>query len=162
MKLVGKSPHFTIQKFELGTEETAKFIYNFLENGDLILFPYFEVNLKWEEEEWKSFIINRTVFKSDYWSFGGSYHNNVSWINPSNPQELIRIIKKEGFNFILYVISSFDKDIENHKFEIRVAEHTVDDENIENEEFVAMFINENNEGNFEEKVLPSLRKNYTL
>ncbi|WP_053367889.1 hypothetical protein [Bacillus sp. FJAT-27245] len=162
MKLIGKSPYFTIKEFELGLEETAKFLYSFLDKDDLILFPYFEGNLRYEEEEWKSFISSREVFRSETWSFGNAYHENVIWISPRNPQELLRIIENEESNFMLYVLSSIVEDIQDYKYEIYVAEHTVDDETSGNEEFVAMFIKERNNGNFEEKVLPTLRKKFSF
>ncbi|CRK84533.1 hypothetical protein [Neobacillus massiliamazoniensis] len=158
MEVVGKSPHFTIRNFELGYTESAKFYRCFANSVEDLLFPYFEVNLRNDEKEWKDFILNRTVFKSETWTFQDVTHKNVYWYRPKNEQELIKIIKNEGLNSLFYVVPS-GSDIESYNYLIYVVEHVTDED--ENDEYVAMFVTERTKGIFEKQVFPKLRKNFS-
>jgi hypothetical protein len=153
MEIVGKSPHFMIRNFELGYTESAKFYRCFANSVEDLLFPCFEVNLRNVEKEWKDFIVNRTVFKSETWSFLDVTHKNVYWYRPKNEQDLIEIIENEGLNSLFYVVPS-GSDIESYNYLIYVVEHVTD----ENDEYVAMFVTERTIGIFEKQVLPKLRK----
>jgi hypothetical protein len=160
MKVIGESPYYTIMNFDLGLKDTAKFLDCFVSSDESILFPYFEVNLKNDEKDWKEFILSRTIFKSENWSFQGSTHKNVYWIRPENEQDLIKILEYPGMNYLLYTVSS-ENDLEHYKFLIYVVEHVIDDSTDENDECLAMLITEGNNGIFEKHILPKLLKSFT-
>ncbi|RXJ04373.1 hypothetical protein DS745_03030 [Anaerobacillus alkaliphilus] len=158
MEIVGKTPHFMVKNFDLGYSELVKFLRCFTNSVEDLLFPYFEVNLENEEKEWKDFIQDRAVCKSDFWSFQGATHKNIYWYRPKTEQELMKIIKNDGMNFITYITPN-GNDIEKHEYLIYEVEHVTDDDS--NKEYTAMFIDERNTGSFVERVLPKLRNNFS-
>lgn len=156
MRIIGKSPHFMIKDFELGYKDTASFIGCFVSSGEKILFPYFDVNFKNDDKGWKDFILSRTVYYSENWSYQDVIHKNIYWVKPQNKKELIKLMEYAGGNIHLYIVPS-GKNIENYHFLISLIGQVTE----EIKEFVTININESITGYFENQVLPKLLKNFT-
>jgi hypothetical protein len=156
MRIIGKSPHFTIKDFGLGYTDTASFIGCLVSSGEKILFPYFDVNFKNDDKDWEEFILSRTVYYSESWSYQDVTYNNIYWVRPQNEKELIKLMEYAGGNIHLYVVPS-GKNLETYHLFISLIGQVTEG----NIEFVTININETIIGYFEKQVLPKLIKNFT-
>lgn len=153
MRIVGKSPQFTIKDFELGYIEIARFLGWFLSMGERVLFPCTHGNLGNEEKDWTDFILSRTVFYSQNWYIQGVTHNCVYWVRPKNENDLMKIIENNGDNYVFYIVPS-DGNFEVYNISIYLVRQVMN-EDLKGA-FVEMNITERIPGYFDKYVLPIL------
>jgi hypothetical protein len=184
MNCTGSTPSYQINYFDtVDFEKYSDFLECFLSNKNyIILFKEFEQNLNqdeswidntdWkievkekirnEKEEWKHFVNEREIFRPQQWfhPFYKNTYKNLIFFSPNNKLELRRILKKNGLINDSCVILEKGKELDNWTYILTFVEHVWDEE--KEDEYWAVFIEENIENQFYKDVLPVLKEKFNV